>query len=243
MTTFQPQPPVYGTMPVKNTHATAALVLGIIAIAGAPIPFLNVMSVVLGVLALVFGIIGVVKSRTLLVGKGKSIVAIVLAVVTFIVVPLVNSATANVLDDTATNMETLTQEYGESVEPTETEVAPEPETTPEETEAPAEPEMTMEEEQAIFAALDYLDYSAFSKQGLIDQLSSEYGEQFPVKVAEQAVASLDVDWNAEAVEAAQDYVDYSSFSCESLVDQLSSEYGDQFTTKQARHGATEIGLC
>jgi hypothetical protein len=88
------------------------------------------------------------------------------------------------------------------------------------------------------SAESYLEFSGFSRQGLIDQLSSEYGDQYPVEVATAAVDSLDVDWNAEAVEAAESYLEISGFSHAGLVDQLSSPYGDQFTPEQAEHGAT-----
>jgi hypothetical protein len=88
------------------------------------------------------------------------------------------------------------------------------------------------------SAQSYLDLSGFSRQGLIDQLSSEYGDQYPVEVATAAIDSLDVDWNAEAVEAAESYLELQGFSYAGLVEQLSSPYGDQFTREQAEHGAS-----
>ena len=45
-------------------------------------------------------------------------------------------------------------------------------------------------EQAKKSAQNYLDFSDFSKQGLIDQLSSEYGEQFTVEQATEAVEAV-----------------------------------------------------
>lgn len=91
---------------------------------------------------------------------------------------------------------------------------------------------------AVQAAEQYLDFAGFSRQGLIDQLSSEYGDQYPVEVATAAVDSLNVDYNAEAVEAAESYLEFQAFSHAGLVDQLSSEYGDQFTREQAEYGAS-----
>jgi host cell surface-exposed lipoprotein len=99
---------------------------------------------------------------------------------------------------------------------------------------PEDPELANARE----SARSYLDMMGFSRQGLIDQLSSEYGDQYPVEVATAAVDSLSVDWNAEAVEAAEGYLELQAFSHAGLVDQLSSEYGDQFTREQAEHGAT-----
>ncbi|MEP7047375.1 MAG: Ltp family lipoprotein [Ilumatobacteraceae bacterium] len=105
------------------------------------------------------------------------------------------------------------------------------------------PEMTASQENAVRTAQNYLDFSAFSRQGLIDQLSSEYGSQFPIEDATFAVDSLNVDWNAQAAKQAQDYLDFSGFSCQSLIDQLSSQYGSQFTIEQATYGASQVGLC
>src|SRR5262245_28762850 len=72
-------------------------------------------------------------------------------------------------------------------EPATPQVADEPEdTTP-----PPEPELTVSQEQAIAAAQSYLDMGGFSKAGLIDQLSSSYGEGFPKADAKFAVEYLD----------------------------------------------------
>lgn len=111
-----------------------------------------------------------------------------------------------------------------------------PEPTPEETPDPTD-EFSAEQKNAYKAALSYLDFSGFSKTGLIDQLSSEYGDKYPVEVAESAVQYLEdndlVDWQAEAIESAQSYLEYSGFSRAGLIDQLSSEYGDKYTAEEA----------
>lgn len=111
------------------------------------------------------------------------------------------------------------------------------------TSAAAEEEFTPSQQNAIRSAKSYLEFTSFSRSGLIDQLSSEYGDQFPVDDATIAVDSLDVDWNAQAVKAARTYLDFQSFSCQGLIDQLSSEYGDQYTVEQATFGANEAGIC
>jgi hypothetical protein len=83
----------------------------------------------------------------------------------------------------------------------------------------------------------------FSRQGLIDQLSSSAGDGYSVSDATVAVDSLHVDWNAEAVKSAKDYLKMTSFSCQGLIDQLSSSAGEQFTTAQAQYAASKVGLC
>ena len=42
-------------------------------------------------------------------------------------------------------------------------------------------------EQAVKAAKNYLEFSSFSREGLIDQLCSEYGDQYTREQAEYAV--------------------------------------------------------
>lgn len=105
------------------------------------------------------------------------------------------------------------------------------------------PSMSPSQAQAVGAAEDYLAFSHFSRQGLIDQLSSEYGDQFSVADATFAVDWVSPDWNEQAAGSASDYLEFSSFSCQGLIDQLSSEYGDQYTLEQARYGAQSVGIC
>jgi Host cell surface-exposed lipoprotein len=118
-------------------------------------------------------------------------------------------------------------------EPT-TEEAPAEETTEE---APPEPELTAAQENALEAAESYLEFQAFSRQGLIDQLTSEYGDGYKKKDATFAVDALDVNWKKQAVRAAEDYLEFQSFSLDGLIEQLESEYGSQFTHAQAVYGA------
>ncbi|QNL30207.1 lipoprotein [Gordonia phage Mariokart] len=115
-----------------------------------------------------------------------------------------------------------------------------------ETTEEATPSMTPSQEAAVAKARSYLDYSGFSRAGLIDQLTSEYGEGFPPADAEFAVSYLEgqgeVDWNAEAVEKARSYQEMSPMSRSGLIDQLTSEYGEQFTLDQATYAADQLGL-
>lgn len=127
---------------------------------------------------------------------------------------------------------------------------PTPEATPEPTEEPAPTEaapstdgLSAEEKNALASAQNYLAMMAFSRQGLIDQLSSEYGDKYPVEAATKAVDYLEennlVDWNEQAYKAAQNYLSMMSFSQQQLVEQLSSDYGDKYTQEQAEYGAAK----
>ena len=111
-------------------------------------------------------------------------------------------------------------------------------TVEETTEAPDPTEgLTVAQKNAYEAGLDYLEYMGFSKQGLIDQLSSEYGDGYEKADAEVAVETIEknglVDWVEEAKESAQSYLDSMSFSKDGLIEQLESPYGDNYTHEQA----------
>lgn len=105
-------------------------------------------------------------------------------------------------------------------------------------------EVDTEMVQARTAAESYIHgVGGFSYQGLIDQLSSEYGNQFPEDVAKKAVDSMDVDWDEQAVMAAESYLALETgFSRQGLIDQLTSEYGNKFTIEQATHAADVVGF-
>jgi hypothetical protein len=102
---------------------------------------------------------------------------------------------------------------------------------------------TAPEKNAIRAARSYLSISAFSKLGLIQQLSSSAGSGYPHKVAVYAVDSLHENWDNEAVKAAKSYLKISAFSCSGMIQQLSSSAGAQFTVRQAEYGAKKAGVC
>ena len=126
-----------------------------------------------------------------------------------------------------------------------------PDSTPEQTEQSAalgshlaaSGNLTAAQRNAVRSANSYLQMSGFSRQGLIDQLSSEFGNSYSVGDATVAVNSLSTDWNAQAARSAVSYLELSGFSCRGLIDQLSSESGNKYTVEQATYGATQAGIC
>lgn len=115
-----------------------------------------------------------------------------------------------------------------------TTAAPEPKPT--EKPKPKPKPLTRSQENAIRAAEGYLDYTAFSKKGLIKQLEFE---KFSKADAEFAVNRIKVNWKEQAVKAAEGYLDYSSFSRDSLIQQLEFE---GYTREQAEYGVSKTGL-
>ncbi len=103
--------------------------------------------------------------------------------------------------------------------------------------------LTGPQKNAVRAAQSYLSISAFSRDGLIEQLASQAGNGFNINDATKAVDSLNIDWNQEAVKSAKQYLQMMGFSCSGLVQQLSSRAGAKFTEKQATFGAQRAGAC
>lgn len=101
--------------------------------------------------------------------------------------------------------------------------------------AKQEPSMTPGQRNALQSAKDYIDYTAFSKSGLIDQLTQTEG--YSRADATFAVSHLNANWNQQAYRSAKDYLDYTSFSLPGLIDQLAQTEG--YTQAQAEYGANK----
>ena len=95
---------------------------------------------------------------------------------------------------------------------------------------------TLSQRNAVAKAKSYLDFTSFSKSGLIKQL--EY-ESFSNKDATYAVNNISVDWKEQAVKKAKSYLDFTSFSKSGLIKQL--EF-DGFTNEEATYAVGQIGF-
>lgn len=105
-----------------------------------------------------------------------------------------------------------------------------------ETESAPESTETVSQRNALRSAKVYLEYSAFSYSGLIEQL--EY-EKFSNADAVYGADNSGADWFEQAAKSAESYMEYSPFSRGSLIEQLKYE---GFTQAQAEHGADAVGL-
>ncbi|OGE30550.1 hypothetical protein A2631_00035 [Candidatus Daviesbacteria bacterium RIFCSPHIGHO2_01_FULL_44_29] len=119
--------------------------------------------------------------------------------------------------------------------PAKTETKTTPALTPIPTPAPTSSE-TVSQENAVAKAKSYLNYTAFSHDGLVAQL--EY-DQFSRADAVYGANNSGANWNEQAAKKAKAYMEYSAFSRGSLIDQL--KY-DRFTQAQAEYGANAVGL-
>lgn len=93
---------------------------------------------------------------------------------------------------------------------------------------------------ALKSAKVYSDTMHMSKQGLYDQLSSEYGEQFSPEAAQYAIDNLEADYHDNALQTARNYEEMMSMSPNAIYDQLVSEYGEKFTAEEAQYAVDNL---
>lgn len=109
-----------------------------------------------------------------------------------------------------------------------------PAETPSE-ESPAEDAPTLGQTNALRKAQEYLDFMAFSRNGLVEQLEFEgYSHDEAVYGADHCGA----DWMEQAAKKAADYVELMAFSRDGLIEQLVYE---GFTDEEAAYGAKQVG--
>ena len=96
--------------------------------------------------------------------------------------------------------------------------------------------MTVSQANALESAESHLDFTGFSRSGLIEQLEFE---GYSTADATFAVDTVTVDRAEQAARSAKSSMDFSSFSRSSLIDQLEFE---GHTSEQAEYGADSVGL-
>lgn len=220
----------------KSGMAIAGFVLGIIALLTSFLPIINNLSFFLAILGLIFGIVGMVGiSKGKKSGKGLAIAAIVICVVSGAVVLGTQSMYSAALDS-ATSSATTTSTSASSAASTESTAASNSTSGG----SSAAASVSAEYRNALAKAQQYSDMMHMSKQGIYDQLTSEYGEKFPADAAQYAIDNVEADWNANALEKAKLYQDQGSMSKSAIHDQLTSQYGEQFTESEADYAIANL---
>lgn len=79
-----------------------------------------------------------------------------------------------------------------------------------------------------------------SKQGIYDQLTSEYGEKFDTEAAQYAIDNLNADYNENALKCGENYKKTMHMSKARIYDQLTSENGEKFTPEEAQYAIDNI---
>ena len=93
--------------------------------------------------------------------------------------------------------------------------------------------------KALKSAENYSKTLHMSKQGIYDQLTSEF-EGFSPEAAQYAIDNIQADWNANALAKAKEYEKTLNMSDEAIRDQLVSEYGEKFTQEEADYAVAHL---
>ncbi|WP_312039326.1 Ltp family lipoprotein [Macrococcoides bohemicum] len=142
----------------------------------------------------------------------------------------------------ATTEEKTTEEKATNEAKTEEEVEEETETEEVKTEVPTTEEKkdegTREQKAALGKAKSYSDMMHLSKQGIINQLTSEI-EGFSQEDAQYAVDNLKADYKQNALKKAQDYAKTQNMSDDGIYNQLTSEI-EGFTAEEAQYAVDNL---
>jgi outer membrane biosynthesis protein TonB len=110
-----------------------------------------------------------------------------------------------------------------------------------EAEAKAKEESVPREyKSALTKAESYAKSMHMSKAGIYEQLTSEYGENFPPEAAQYAIDNIVFDWKENALKKAQSYAEKMNMSNSAIYDQLISEYGEKFTPEEAQYAIDNL---
>jgi len=102
------------------------------------------------------------------------------------------------------------------------------------------PDVPAEYASALSQGTSYANTMHMSKQGVYDQLVSEYGGKFSAPAAQYAIDNVKADWNANALAKAKDYQDKMHQSPSAIHDQLTSAYGEKFTVAEADYAIAHL---
>lgn len=240
--TFAPPPsPLPDPSKQGNRFGLIALILAAVGFLFAIIPATAGFAWLFTLPAVVLGIIGLTRKGA---KKGTSIAAIVVSTVAWLIAVIVvlssvlsgvNAAVQSQDSGGVVADESVEEEPAQDEPAVEEPAVEEPLVEEPVVEEPTEPALTLAQQNAVRSGESYLDFSGFSRSGLIDQL--EY-EGYTTEEATFAVDSIAPDWNAEAAQSAESYLEFSAFSRQELVDQLLYE---GFTPQEAEFGVSAVG--
>ena len=102
------------------------------------------------------------------------------------------------------------------------------------------PSVSPEYNSALAQADTYASTLHLSKQGVYDQLVSQYGGKFTAPAAQYAIDNVKADWNANALAQAKTYQNDLHLSPAAVHDQLVSQNGGKFTAAEADYAIAHL---
>lgn len=158
-------------------------------------------------------------------------------IVAIVIVAIAGGSGDTTADANTKQLETTVQNEEQGTEQKTAKDTEEPKTEEPKTE---EPQVPQEYKNALAKAESYSSMMHMSKQGIYDQLTSEYGEKFPADAAQYAIDHLDADYKENALEKAKSYYEDMNMSKDAVRNQLISEYGEKFTAEEADYAIANL---
>lgn len=158
-------------------------------------------------------------------------------IVAIVIVAIAGGSGDTTADANTKQPETTVQNEEQGTEQKTAKDTEEPKTEEPETE---ESQVPQEYKNALAKAESYSSMMHMSKQGIYDQLTSEYGEKFPADAAQYAIDHLDADYKENALEKAKSYYEDMNMSKDAVRNQLISEYGEKFTVEEADYAIANL---
>lgn len=168
--------------------------------------------------------------------KPKVVKRLGLGCLGLIVLFILIGALAGGSSDKTTEQSQSTSNQEQTTETTNTSTKTEPTATTEN----KQPSVPAEYKSALSQATTYANTMNLSKQGVYDQLVSEYGGKFSAEAAKYAIDNVKADWNANALAQAKTYQDTMHLSPTAVRDQLVSQYGGKFTATEADYAIQHL---
>lgn len=216
----------------NDTFGIVTLITGMLALIGCWIPLLNIISMIIAISGLIIGICSIVKFLNKRCRScALAITGMILSVITICIGSKINSVILNNFPEnfkSTSNLEQLSQNSNTSSKGSNT-------SSSDIVKSDMPTNLTLGQQNALKKAKSYLEYSGFSRSGLIEQLKFE---KFSSEDAEYAVNNCGADWNEQALKKAKSYLEFSSFSSQGLIDQLKFE---GFTQEQCEYAMRKIG--
>lgn len=171
------------------------------------------------------------KYNTNIINLGYSMMKIILGFLLLLFLTILGGTNSDVA--VSTNTKTQTENLTEKTEQTQS-------NTDVNNENNIKPKVSREFKNALVKAESYSRTMHMSKRGIYEQLTSEYGEQFPAEAAQYAIDNMSADFEYNALQKAKTYQSSMNMSKRAIYDQLISEYGEKFTAKEAQYAIDHL---
>jgi hypothetical protein len=202
----------------------------------------TILGLLLPVIGIILGIVYLTKKDLLdrKLGEHTIVMSIIGFVLTFVIIGVMGSSPSDKSSTTTKPSTTTTTPASTKTLSPEEQAKAEADAKAQKEAADKANNVPAEYKSALSQAGSYAKTMHMSKQGVYDQLVSEYGGKFSAEAAQYAIDNVSADWNANAVAQAKTYQNDMHLSPSAIHDQLTSPYGAKFTQAEADYAIQHL---